>query len=279
MTVTTYPAAPTATPLRGTLLHAASVNSDSGYRMVHETEELFQSYNCMRFDAETGAWCAPSETPKTFVNPAWTHGFRFGVYGGVECKAIGIDFNEMQANARKVFETGESTGVERALMRAAFAEGPDDPDDAGTPLWVAAEDITPTGGAVSANLAVALLEGFMGDLYSGVPTLHLPRTVASLLVGPETVKFEGDLLTTKLGSKIAAGAGYDFPNLGPDGTPAAEGERWVYATGEVYLNRGDLIVREGVDTTNNDVRVLVERPYMAALDCATTVAIRVNLSA
>jgi hypothetical protein len=277
--VQTYPASPAPAPLRGTLLHAASVESPSGFRMVHETEALFDSFNCMRFQAETDGWCGPATEAKELASPNWTHGFRFAVQGGVQCKAIGFDMDEASAKVRKAFETGESAGVERALMRAGFIDGPADPDgEVGDTLWDAAVDITPAGGAVVPAVGVALLEGFMADNYAGTPTLHLPRTIASLLVGVERLVFSGDTLNTKLGSKVAAGAGYDYPNLGPDGTPAAAGERWLYASGEVYINRGEVVLREGFDQSNNDVIVLVERPYMAALDCLT-VAIRVSLTA
>lgn len=275
MTVQTYPMVPTTTPLRGTLLDAATVQPQSGYRMIDETDALFDSYNCLRFDAETGAWCAPSDPAKTFGAAGWTHGFRFAVYGGIECRMPGMDFNRARSETRRIFEEGESTGVERALMRSGFVDGP---LDGGSPIWDAATDITPAGGAVHPVVGMALLEGFMADTYVGVPTLHLPRTIASILASSDRIESVGREMYTKMGSKVAAGAGYDYPNTSPLGAAAAAGERWLYASGEVLIIPGELVEKEAPDWNANDYRVLIERPYMAALDCAT-VAIRVTLSA
>ena len=267
VTTATYPVAPTVTPLRGTLLDAASVSDNFKWL---DGNDLFESYNCMKFQSSAD-FCAPNS--KTFNNVAgWVDGIRFAAYGGVTCKAIGLDQSKMKSEVERVFNNGESTAVERALMSTRFVA-----DTETTPRWDAPVDVN-TGGAVAPAVALALLEGYAADHYVGTPTLHIPRVIASLLARNKTLEWDGDVLRTQMGSKIAAGAGYDYPNTGPTGAAAAAGEKWLYATGEVVVGRGPASVLQAMDTGTNDVFVLGERGYIAAVDCFTA-AIRTTVTA
>lgn len=269
METANYPLTPTTTPLVGTLLDTATVTDQFTWL---DGRGLFDSYNCMAFDS-AAEFCAPS--PKTFDNSInWVSGKRFAVYGGVQCKAIGLDRARMLSEVERVFNTGESTAVEAGIMEHLFRVATDLDGD-GNPLWAAPTDITPAGGAVSPKVGLALLEGFAGRNYVGRPTLHLPLTVASILA-VDTVKIDDGKITTKMGSKVVAGAGYDLPNTGPTGAAAAAGERWLYATGEVWIGRAKVEIRDAMATSDNDVFVLAERGYIAAVDCFAA-AIRVKV--
>lgn len=263
VTVATYPLAPTTTPQRGTLLQTASVSDEFAWL---DGTDLYDSYNCMTFRSAAD-FCAPNA--KTFDNAiGWVDGFRFAAYGGAVCKAVGLDFERMVSEVRRVFEQGESVAVEQALMATRFIVGTD---------WAAPEDITPAAGAVAPEVGIALLEGHAGPRYVGVPTLHVPRTIASLVLTRDVASFNGDRLETKLGSKLVAGSGYEYPNTGPTGAAAAVGERWLYATGEVLVTRSEPIVRQVVEYSDNDVFVLAERGYIAAVDCYAA-AVRVTIT-
>lgn len=272
VTTVTYPVAPTTTPLKGTLLDAATVVDNFEW----QTEiGLFDSFNCMKF-REAAAFCGPNSKDLDQV-AEWIDGFKFSAYGGLVCKGIGLDDAHMLAEATRAFEQGESAAVEAALMANRFVDSADGPDAGTDPdLWVKPEDITPAGGAVSVKAGIALLEGFASGNYIGVPTLHVPVAVASLLLNDNGLDFQGNLLRTKWGSKVAAGAGYDFPNTDPDGADAAAGEKWLYATGEVIVIRGKTFIRQEMDRSTNEVFVLAERPYIAAVDCFTA-AIKVTV--
>jgi hypothetical protein len=264
VTLASYPVAPATTPRQGTLLDAATVTD--GIAWLNEGDDLFESYNAMTFGASP-EFCAPNV--KDFDNNiGWVDGFRFGAYGGVQCRAVGLDRDKMLSEVRRVFETGESTAVERAFMDIRFR--------ARTDYWAAPTDITPAGGAVKPAVGVALLEGYFSSVYVGQPTLHLPIAITSLLLGVNGLDDDSAGLHTRLGSKVAAGAGYDFPNEGPDGAAAPAGERWLYATGEVLVRRGPVEVRQAIDHTNNDVYVLAERAYIGASD-GPVVAVRVKV--
>jgi hypothetical protein len=268
MTVTEvrYPVAPTTERRRGTLLDAATVETGIAW---HDGLDLFPSYGCMKFD-QTAAFCAAAA--KTLDQAAgWQDGFRFAAYGGTRCKTVSHD-EGLRDGLRTAFERGESAAVEKALMTTLFKV-----NDATATLpgeWPAATDITPAGGAVSPKLAVALMEEHAASTYVGVPTLHLPVSVASLILAVDGAEFDGDTLRTKTGSKVAAGAGY-MPSTSPAGAAAAAGERWAYVTGEVLVMRGDVIDKDAVDTANNEIIAMVERGYIAAIDCFRA-AIRVN---
>lgn len=265
MTITTamYPVTPTTTPLRGRLLDAATV-SDSGFEWM-DGNGLFDSYNCMNFLAEP-VFCGTNS--KTFGNTiAWQDGFKFGAYGGATCQAVGLDTERMNSEVERVFRAGESTAVEKALMKYRFA--------ASANHWAAPTDIN-SAGAVSPKVGVALLEEHAASNYVGVPTLHVPRSIGALLTSGGSVVDDGNSLRTVLGSKVAAGAGY-MPNLSPTGTANASGERWIYATGEVLVIRGPLTVQPAMAYSTNDVSVLAERPYIVAVDCYTA-AVRVTVT-
>lgn len=269
MTTARYPVAPTTERLRGTLIDATGAEDGIEWQ---DGLAAFDSYNCMKFEGAAN-FCAPNS--KTFDNtPVWQSGFRIAAYGGVTCGTVGFDSDRAMSEVERVFQQGESTAVERALMDIRFKA----PAGDNVGRWTVPTDITPASGAVKPALGVAMLEGHAASEYVGVPTLHLPRSIASLLVGVDGATFEGDVLRTKLGSKIAAGAGYDYPNLGPTGAAAAAGEKWLYATGEVLIQRGALDVRDAVDMEQNDVYVLAERAYIITVDCYAA-AIRVTETA
>lgn len=272
MTVTRieYPDAPTTTAIKGTLLDIVTPGSAYGWG---DGTALFESFNC---GVEFGTSVDRCAVVNKDLDQAgsWQSGSLFHGYGGLRCKLIGVDdiAAHLKSEAAKVFDRREHFVVEQGLMANRFIEGPtlgptgpiglqDDP------LWAAPTDITPGGSAVAPAVAVGLLEAHAAQVYAGAPTLHLPRSLVPILLGKGVLEFNGSSLVTALGSKVAAGGGYDLDNAGPDGTPAAVGERWLYATGEVSVDRSEFILREAYDLPNNDVYVLAERGYLVAVDC------------
>lgn len=266
-----YPIAPTPTKRRGTLLDTIDRIGDSMSWL--DGAALFESWNCMRFDG-SAAFCA-ANTKDFDQTSGWVDGYRFAAYGGARCKTVGLDREGMRAGLRAAFELGESAAVERSLMSIRFAA-----HDATATIpgeWPAPTNLTPAGGAVSPAVGISLLEEYAGSVYTGAPVLHVPVSVASQVLGVDGAAFEGDTLRTKFGSKMAAGAGYSYPNLGPTGAAAAAGERWLYATGEVALLRNaEPVIKDAVDMAQNEVIALVERGYIVAVDCFVA-AIAVNI--
>lgn len=273
MVVATYMLQPTVTKRRGSLLDTVDV-SGTGFQ-GQDGRDLWDSYNCMKF-LSAAAFCAPNS--KNFDQTAgWIDGFRFAVYGGVTCRAIGLDQDRMLTEVERAFTMGESTAVEEALMKERFRQSAVFEGGLAGDRWAAPTDITPVAGAVKPAVGISMLEGHAARNYVGAPTLHVPITIASLILGVDGAVFEGDVLQTKFGSKVVAGAGYDYPNLGPTGAAAAVGEKWLYATGAVAVAHSEPIIRQVMAHTTNDVFVLAERGYIAAVDCYAA-AIRVQVS-
>lgn len=267
MVTTTVPAlwesTPDVTPMPSSLLdHADVVDGVSWQRPTG----LGLSFNCMDTNVPTALCPAPTE-PKVWGAPGVIDGFEFAVYGGVACKPFGFTEEQGHSEIDRVFRLKESRGIERALMETRFIANGD--------LWDAASDITPASGAVSPKMALAMLEGFAASEYAGVPTVHVPVILGSLLLDG-AIEMQAGKAYSNLGSKIAVGAGYDYSNSGPDGTPAAPGERWAYATGEVMIARGEVDTKVLRNTSTNDIVALAERRYIVAIDCFA-VAIRVSL--
>lgn len=260
-----YLSTPVVTPIKGTLLDTATVSEGLGWM---DTEAISLSFNCLTTNSLT-VWpdCNPTAA-KTFNNPSYQDGFRFVAYAGVGCKSIGFDREDAMQNALRVFLAKESVAVEQALMAQRFI--------ASAGNWPAPTDITPASGAVKPSVGLALLEQDAGINYAGVPTVHAPRAIGSLLTFSNSLHFVGDALFSAMGSKVAAGAGYAIANQSPAGVAAPAGELWVYATGEVSIARGEVIPRWELDRTTNDVSILVERPYIAVVDCYAA-AIRVKV--
>lgn len=204
---------------------------------------------------------------KEFEAPAWQDGFSFAVYAGVECKAVAFDREHAASELERVFTNKESVAVARALMTTRFADGTG---------WDAATDLTPAGGAVDPVVGLAILEGNAGSNYGGAPTIHMGRTIASILLNKyAAIEYRGDTLYTLLGSKVAADSGYESPSLGPDGDEADDGEQWMYASGEVSLAatapvfQSQAMLDINATSDSNQVRLLRERKYIASVDCYT----------
>lgn len=256
---------PATTPLTSSILDHAT-NADIAKFGLRNNEGLWPSYNCLDTLVPTATCPDPTVGFKTFGFGEWVPAFQFAVHGGVQCKIIGLDRADMEAEVRRVFALNEGKGVEQALLWNRFIAS-----DSDSPVqWDDPVDLTPSLD-VSPAVALALLEGYAARIYAGLPTIHMPRSVASLL--GDRIVWKGDKAYTRLGSKVAMGGGYDADQF--DGT-------WdIFATGEVYVERGERLAfnsftipgdgsgtgsdENGLD--DNTAIALVERQFRVGVDC------------
>lgn len=230
-----------------------------------EVDGVFESFNCLETAATDWVCRVPDVDPKDLTAASsWPTGVNLTAVTGTTCKTVGMDRPGTLANVERVFDLTESRFIEAQLAVSRFVD---------TPSWPAITDVTPTPGtAVSAKAGVALLEGHAAAHYAGIPILHMSRTIASLLANSGYLDMKGDTLITELGSKVAAGGGYES-TVSPAGVAPAAGQYWIYATGAILLGRGEKFSRQEVNTSNNDVVTMVERPYLAVVDCYVAAAL------
>lgn len=266
---------PATTPIPSTLLdhvRAAGNLVDVDHFGLRNEQGMWNSYNCLDTLVPV-ALCPEVVTPKTFGFSEWMPGFSFGLQGGAQCQAVGLDADDQRSEVERVFNANEGRGVEEALMLNRFvATSSDDPVQ-----WDAAVDLTPAGatGGISLSTALALLEGYAASIYAGVPTIHMPRAAALKLFALGALKEDGGRYYTKTGSKVAAGGGYDDPDM------LATGAWTMYATGEVYVERSELLRFQShvipgdgngmgsgeTGIAENSVLTLAERMFRVAVDC------------
>lgn len=263
-----FVSAPAISPIPAGILTVAHV-TESNHLGWRNEEGLYPSYNCLDTNVPTTICRDPQADPKDFVESDWAPGFNFSVYGGTKCRLVGFDAENAKGELTRVYLANESKGIEKALIGTRFVES----DPSG--IWDEAVDITPAGGA-GLGLGLALAESYAGQHYAGVPTIHLPRTAASILAGANYLVRDNDRLLTRLDSKVVNGSGYE-PSTGPNGAAPAAGTTWIYVTGEVTIERGPLEIHEVPAWRDNEDFILVERSYRVAVDCFTA-AINVSLS-
>lgn len=189
----------------------------------------------------------------------------FAVYGHYSCSAGSRPADEATARAVAHLEVTEERQVEWAIATGAVGNRPSFQD--ATVL---------TSGPVPLVDAVGLVEQAIGTMSGSAGVVHVPRRLGTILSRDRIAHREGARLETLLGNYVAAGAGYDFADVGPDGDPAADGTAWVYGTGRPLVWRGDVATYPGdgqVPTRDrNDVLVVAVRPVLVAWECVTVAA-------
>lgn len=188
-------------------------------------------------------------------------GSPFSIFKSTECTDL---HDDDEAWVRRALALGEAHAVEYAFMRAVLAGANTEKVNGDT--------------AVSLINGIAMLEGYAADHYGGVPTIHMPRSVATRAAAKDAIQPGLDFtMTTKQGSLVANGGGYSI-NIAPDGTPAAAGTAWLYATGAVTLARTPVQAHRVLDHTKNNQVALAERTYVPSVDCFVA-AVLVTLEA
>lgn len=262
---------PSVDPLTSSVLDHATMPADMQRFGLRNNDGLWPSYNCMDTLVPWPTCPNPVVGYKQFATAPWVPAFEFAVYGAVQCSLVGLDRADQQAELSRVFAANEGKGVEQALAANRFVAT----DSDAVVQWDAPVDLTPAS-PISAAVALALLEGYAAANYAGVPTIHMPRAVLSLL--NERVVWKGDKAYTRSGSKIAAGGGYDYPDAA-----SYDGSWDMYATGEVYVERSKtlkfseiVMPGDGSGTgsdqnglADNTALALVERMYRVGVDCFT----------
>lgn len=198
----------------------------------------------------------PVGIPKTLdlfveTTSAWTP---FTVFATRTCTpGAGKALDDLQNEASTALLEGEEKRVEQAAWTG----------DLGNKGFAA--DAEKLGTGVSPVRAMALLEGWIADNLPGQGVIHLTRSAATFLARKDVITISGSSARTTLGTPVVIGSGY--PGSAPDGTAAAEGSEWAYATGPLVVLRSEVFTSTGpgstlIDTSVNDLTAVAERTYL-----------------
>jgi hypothetical protein len=125
----------------------------------------------------------------------------------------------------------------------------------------AAADTAALGAQDSLLAALAEVEQYLAENYNGTGAIHLtPR--AAILLGDDGLVRPSGTLTTRTGTPVVIGSGYD----GSDGL-------MVLGTGAPVLFRAGTPQQvEANDTTYNSGTVLIQRSWLIGWDCVAVTA-------
>lgn len=204
----------------------------------------------------------------------------FTIYDGYLCRLPGRPSEqEIRDRTVQALVLGEQRAVEEAFWTGDLGNNPHLAD----PSAVVLNAVPAPAAADALNIvaAVAALEGYLGEHYSGTGVLHAPRGVATLLSRDGVITRDRSVLRTVLGTGLAAGGGY-ASNTGPDGSEAPDGTAWIYATGAVVIRRSDVIINPdtlaaALNRQTNEVHILAERQYVITRECVLA-AVLANIS-
>jgi hypothetical protein len=207
----------------------------------------------------TATTTAGVTTAKVSSAPAGTkYAEPFGVYILRECRSVG-DINRAKDWATKMLTLAEERGVEAELWARM---------NAATPTNITgATDLAP-------EISLAQLEENIAGRYDGAAVIHVSTDLGSYLGTKGAIERHGNHMETVIGNWVVIGAGY--PRTGPGGVPAA-GDEWMFATGNLFVDRSNAEVRGpflAESPRDNTQVVLAERVYVVGWDC-TPSAIRV----
>jgi len=202
----------------------------------------------------------------------------FTIYGHYTCSPVGFDAEAAQSLADAHLLTREQARVEQALWTGdlgnvpnlAGANGYDEP----VSLGAAAVDLV---------TAIGLLEEFNAKSYGSLGVIHMTRATAThaMSVNLLEVVSSGTRLQTKLGTPVAAGAGY--PGSGPTTDTPTPGKPWVYISPALFGYRSDVFTSSSVpgdlfDRGHNSMTAIAERNYLVGFDGCGVGAVQADLS-
>lgn len=228
--------------------------------------------------AVTGSGEAPPEpAAKTDnVDLAYRGATPFTVYAKFDCSLSGME--DALKIATNTLAQGESWHVERSFWTGladgrvvVFPHLAADAEviDAQSIELQSSASIVVTGAAIDVATGLGLLEAALADCYNGVGVIHVPVKLLPTLQAWGLVVAQNGKLRTLNGNLVAAGGGY--PGTSPSGVAPAAGEAWMYATGAVFMYRGDVQIPSdkvsSINRANNTREMIAERTYVLGWDC------------
>jgi len=196
----------------------------------------------------------------------------FTVYGHYACVVIG-SWDDAQDLANQHLLLREEGRVEQQFWTGDLGAVPN------------LRDATQVLGGAPQSVAdgLAYLEFVLATEYGGQGVIHMTRGMALQAAGYDLLDVIAGRLTTKTGTPVAAGSGYD--GSGPTGSPAlGAGQSWAYATPPIFGYRSDIFdssARPGdlLSRSDNHLTAIAERNYLLGFDPCGVAAVLLDLNA
>jgi hypothetical protein len=220
----------------------------------------------------------------------------FSVYAEFDCSPVGLTDAESiardallkveQWQVERAFWTGtagktSTGGVAQTTVYPHLAANSALSDSAGIVLQTAAST-APTGATLDVADGLGRLEGALADCYHGQGVIHIsPKALPTFVANSLAVERDGALYTPA-GNRLVVGAGY--PGSGPDGSAAAAGTSWIYATGALFGYQSEVMMPntvESFDRVENTYHLIAQRVYVIGWECchlATQISLGVIVS-
>lgn len=182
---------------------------------------------------------------------------------------VGVDHAE---RAEDVLLAGEEQIVERTLWEGLVGDDGANPSPSFADLTTG--DVL-GGSALAAGIGIAALEQRFTELTGSAGVLHVSRFLASYLLTEGVLTTSGTRLTTKLGTPVAAGAGYGHIN-GPGSLPDATEYQtaWAVISSPVMAYRSEVTVYDNFDPAVNNAVANAERTYLLGFEqCGLSAAL------
>lgn len=209
----------------------------------------------------------------------------FTVFTRPVCSSVGW-VEEAQQRAEAALRRGEERAVEAAFWTGTPASGcPDTTPHLASNVMVTGDagpnDVQPVteqtaavdvagGSVVGIVHGISLLEEALSECYGNEGVLHVPTAVATWMQRYNLLTRDGLRYRSPAGHLVAVGSAY--PGTGPDGSDPGDSDRWVFATGAVFMRRSPIQtvpaeVASALNKSTNDLGYTAERTYVVGWDC------------
>lgn len=190
----------------------------------------------------------------------------FTLYGHVHCSPVGLTPEEAQAKADEQLILGEQRAAEEVFWTGIMQNAP--------ALEQNGEDITVSGSSYAET--IGQLEKWIGDVYGSLGVIHMTRKAAIVGLSLNVLETSGGRLLTRLGTPVAAGAGYRGNSPGM-GVPPPAHSTWIFATPALIGYRSEIfhpsvVSGDLLNRGTNELFAVSERTYLIGYEPCGTVA-------
>lgn len=194
----------------------------------------------------------------------------FGVVAYDRCSSFGWQKAEYEARARRALAAVASTLVEEEYWEGALVPANE---------HLAMPHATTVGAALGRRVALAELVQALADTNAGTGVIHARPRLVQHWLQDGALEVRSNKLWTKNGHLVVQGAGYT--GTGPADQAVAGAVEWAYATDNLVVLRGPVVItpgsiNEAIDRASNTVVFRAEQAYAVITNHKAHLAVSVD---